>query len=173
MDQACRQASLSRTDEPLHPQLFAKAISGVADEDAIFAVDVGECTVWVARQMAMTGDRRMVGGFNHGSPGGGLPTALGAAALDPSRQIWTLCGDGVRVEHAEDILPAIQQAIASDKPFIIDAIVSSGELVMPPHVEIGEVYGFGVSKIKEGLIGLKGDHRVWKAWRDELMGFLS
>ena len=234
-----QQASLSRKDEPLHPQLFAKAISDAADEDAIFAVDVGECTVWVARQMAMTNDRRMVGGFNHGSLGAGLPTAMGAAALDPSRQIWALCGDGgfgmsmndfvtavrnnwpiivlvfnnselgfvamemqvtgmpknddatgltnpdfaayakacggdgVRVEHADDIVPAIQQAIASDKPFIIDAIVSSGELVMPPHVEIGEVWGFGVSKVKEGMLGIKGDHKVWKEWRDEFMAFFS
>jgi len=234
-----KQASLSRKDEPLHPQLIAKAVSDAASDDAIFAVDVGECTIWLARQMAMTGGRRMVGGFNHGSLGPGLPTALGAAAIDSSRQVWALCGDGgfcmsmndfvtavrynwpvkvlvfnnselgfvamemqvvgmpkneeatgltnpdfaayakacggdgVRVEHADDILPAIQQAIASDKPFIIDAIVSSGELAMPPHVEIGEVWGFGMSKVKEGLLGLEGDHRVWKEWRDELMGFLS
>ncbi|MCX2978724.1 ubiquinone-dependent pyruvate dehydrogenase [Halieaceae bacterium IMCC11814] len=233
------QASLSREDEPLHPQLFAKAVSDSADDDAIFAVDVGECTVWTARNMSMAQDRRMVGGFNHGSLGPGLPTALGAAALFPSRQVWALCGDGgfcmsmndfvtavrynwpikvlvfnnselgfvamemqvagmpkndeatgltnpdfaayakacggdgVRVEHAADIVPAIEQAIASDKPFIIDAIVSSGELVMPPHIKIDEVWGFGLSKIKEAVLGVKGDHEVWKEWRDEFMGFRS
>ena len=64
-------------------------------------------------------------------------------------------GDGVRVEHAKDIVPAIERAIASDKPFIIDAIVSSGELVMPPHIEIKETWGFGMTKVKEGLMGLK------------------
>lgn len=234
-----KQASLSRKDEPLHPQLFAKAISDAAADDAIFAVDVGECTIWTARNMSMAGERRMVGGFNHGSLGPGLPTALGAAAIDPARQVWALCGDGgfamsmndfvtavrynwpikvvvfnnselgfvamemqvsgmpknheatgllnpdfaayakacggdgVRVEHADDILPAIQQAIASDKPFIIDAIVSSGELAMPPHVKVDEVWGFGMSKVKEGILGVEGDHRVWKEWRDELKGFLS
>ena len=228
-----KEASLSRKDEPLHPQVIAKAISDAASEDALFAVDVGECTIWTARNMSMAGGRRMVGGFNHGSLGPGLPTALGAAALYPDRQIWALCGDGgfgmsmndfvtavrynwpikvvvfnnselgfvamemqvaglvksldatgltnpdfaayaracggegVRVEHAEDIEPAIAQAIASDKPFIIDAIVSSGELAMPPHVELGEVWGFGVSKVKEGILGLKGDHRIWKEWRDQ------
>jgi pyruvate dehydrogenase (quinone) len=185
-----RQASLSRTDEPLHPQLFARAISDRAATDAIFACDVGECTVWFARQVSVAGARRVVGGFNHGSLGPGLPLALGAAALDPRRQVWALCGDGgfgmsmndfvtavrfgwpikvivfnngelsfvkmemevaglpvypdatgllnpdfalfakacggdgVRVEHATDVVPAIDQAIASDKPFIIDAIVS-------------------------------------------------
>ena len=227
------QSSLSRTDEPLHPQLFARAISDRADEDAIFAMDVGECTVWLARQMRMRGGRRMVGSFNHGSLGAGLPVALGAAASHPDRQIWALCGDGgfgmsmndfvtavrfqwpikvliynnsefsfvkmemevaglptfpdatgllnpnfadyaracggegVRVEHAADIMPAIDMAIASDKPFIIDAIVSAGELSMPPHITVQEGYGFGISKVKEALLGLKGDHEIWKQWRDE------
>ena len=231
--QMSAQGSLDRTDEPLHPQLFAKAISDLAADDAIFAVDVGECTVWTARQMSMAGKRRIVGGFNHGSLGAGLPVALGAAALNEGRQIWALCGDGafamsmcdfvtavrygwpikvivfnnqefgfvkmemevsgmaqnnqatglvnpdfalyakacggdgVRVEHARDIIPAIKQAIASDKPFIIDAIVSSGELVMPPHIEMKEVWGFGISKVKEGLLGVRGDHDVWKEWSNE------
>lgn len=235
LDRMEEQANLSRADEPLHPQLFARAISDHVDKDAIFAVDVGECSVWLARQMKMNGGRRMVGGFNHGSIGAGLPAALGAASLQEGRQVWALCGDGgfgmsmndfvtavryqwpikvivfnnsefgfvkmemevsgmphnfeatglvnpdfaafakacggdgVRVEHAEDIVPAIEKANASDKPFIIDAIVSSGELVMPPEIEIDEAWGFGMSKVKEGLIGIKGDHSVWKEWRDEFM----
>jgi pyruvate dehydrogenase (quinone) len=233
-----KQASLSRADEPLHPQLFARAISDRAADDALFAVDVGECTIWLARQVSLAGARRMVGGFNHGSVGSGLPTALGAAALDPLRQVWALCGDGgfgmtladfvtavrygwpikvivfnnselafvkmemevsglprnpeatgllnpdfalfaracggdgVRVEHAADIVPAVEQALASDKPFIIDAIVSAGELAMPPHIAIDEVFGFGLTKVKEGLMGLKGDHEIWKEWRDEFMANL-
>lgn len=233
MQQMDKQSSLSRTDEPLHPQLFARAISDRAADDALFAMDVGECTVWLARQMRMRGGRRMVGSFNHGSLGSGLPVALGAAALDPTRQVWAICGDGgfgmsmndfvtavrfnwpikvivynnsefsfvkmemevaglptfpeatgllnpnfadyaracggdgVRVEHADEILPAIDQAIASDKPFIIDAIVSAGELSMPPHISVQEGYGFGLSKVKEAILGLKGDHDIWRQWRDE------
>jgi len=228
-----KQASLSRTDEPLHPQLFARAISDRASDDAIFAVDVGECTVWFARQVSMAGARRMVGGFNHGSLGPGLPVALGAGALEPPRQVWALCGDGgfgmsmndfvtavryewpikvivfnnselsfvkmevevmglpinpeatslvnpdfvmyakacggdgVRVEHASDIVPAIEAALVSPKPFLIDAIVSPGELTMPPHIQISEAWGFGMSKVKEGLMALRGDHEIWKQWRDE------
>lgn len=239
LDQMDRQSSLSRDDEPLHPQLFARAISDHADRDALFAVDVGECSVWVARQMRMTDGRRMVGGFNHGSIGAGLPTALGAAACYEERQVWALCGDGgfgmsmndfvtavrygwpikvivfnnsefgfvkmemevsgmpynyaatglvnpdfvafaracggdgVRVEHAADIVSAIEQANASEKPFIIDAVVSSGELVMPPEVKLEEAWSFGMSKVREGIIGIKGDHKIWKVWRDEFKAKLS
>ena len=228
-----KQASLSRTDEPLHPQLFAKVIDEKAADDAIFACDVGECTIWLARQMRMRGERRMVGSFNHGAIGSGLPVSLGAIALDPTRQVWAMCGDGgfgmsmndfvtavrfnwplkvivfnnsilgfvkmetevaglpvfpdatdlvnpdfaayakacggdgVRVEHAKDIEAAVDQCLASDKPFIIDAIVSGGELSMPPEIKIDEAWGFGTSKVKEALLGLKGDHEVFKDWRDE------
>ncbi len=233
-----KQADLSRTDEPLHPQLFARAVSDRASEDAIFAVDVGECTVWIARQVAMHGERRMLGSFNHGSLGAALPVALGSSSLDPARQVWAFCGDGgfgmamqdlvtavryrwpvkilvfnnselgfvkmemevsglplypeatgllnpdfaayahacgaggARVEHAADIVPAIEQAIAHDGPFLIDAIVSPGELTMPPHLTIKEAWGFGFSKVKEGMLGLRGDHAQWKGWRDEFMANL-
>ena len=72
-----------------------------------------------------------------------------------------------RVEHAADIIPAVKQALASDKPFIIDAIVSPGELTMPPTVAIDEAWGFGISKVKEAIMGIKGDHSQWQGWRDE------
>lgn len=229
------QADLSRTDEPLHPQLFAKAINDRAAGDAFFGIDVGECTVWMARQMRMSGRRGMASSFNHGSLGCGLPIAIGAIALDPSRQVWAICGDGgfgmsmnefvtavrfhwplkvivfnnselgfvkmemevaglpaypeatglvnpdfaayakacggdgIRVEHAKDIVPAVEQAIASDKPFIIDAIVSPGELTMPPQIEFSQAWGFGISKVKEAMLGIEGDHEQWKGWRDEFM----
>ena len=103
-----QQASLSRTDEPLHPQLFARTISDRAAPDAIFACDVGECTVWLARQVSLAGARRVVGGFNHGSLGPGLPLALGAAALDPQRQVWALCGDGGFGMSMNDFVTAVR-----------------------------------------------------------------
>ena len=231
--QMAEQASLTRTDEPMHPQIMARAVSNHAADDAFFAVDVGECTVWMARQVRLGGGRRMAGSFNHGSVGAGLPVALGGAALDRHSETWALCGDGgfgmsltdfvsavrfdwpikvvvfnnselgfvkmetevgglpanreatalvnpdfaafakacggdgIRVEHVADIVPAIEAAKKSRKPFIIDAIVSSGELTMPPHIKLEQAWGFGISKVKEGLMGLKGDHEVWKAWRDE------
>ena len=228
-----KQASLERTDEPLHPALFARAISDRADPNAIFGVDTGESTIWVARQVSLAGDRAMVGSFNHGSLGAGYPAAMGAIALDPSREVWAFVGDGgfamamqdfltavrydwpikvivfnnsqlafvkmemevsgyamnpdatdlvnpnfadfaracggegVRVEHAKDIVPAIEEARASSKPFIIDAVVSSGELTMPPHVTMKEAWGFGTSKVKEAILGVKGDHEQWDNWKKE------
>ena len=229
-----KEASVERATEPLHPQIFAREISEQAAEDAVFAMDIGECTVWVARQTRMKGGRRMVGSFNHSSLGSGLPSALGAAALDPDREVWAFCGDGgfgmamqdflsavrydwpikvivfnnstlgfvkmemevagyavnpaatdlvnpdfaefakvcggdgVRVEHASDISAAIEQAKASTKPFIIDAVVTHGELVMPPHIETKMAWGFGMSKLKEGILLAKGEHAQWDNWVKEI-----
>ena len=56
------------------------------------------------------------------------PEATGLLNPDFAMYAKACGGDGVRVEHASEIVPAIEQAIASEKPFIIDAVVSSGEL---------------------------------------------
>lgn len=233
-----KQGSLDNGSEPLHPQLIAKAVSDHASQDAVIACDVGECTVWLARQMRLKGGRRMVGSFNHGSLGSGFPSGLGAIACDPGRQVWAMCGDGgfamamqdfvtavrygwplkvvvfnnselgfvkmemevtgysynaeathlvnpdfaayakscggdgVRVEKAEEIMPAIDAALKSDKAFLIDAIVSAGEFVMPPQVKVEQAWGFGMAKIKEGILGLKGDHTQWDNWKDEIKSAL-
>ena len=105
----------------------------------------------------------------------GLPVYQEATGLlNPDFAAYAhACGaGGVRVEHAADIIPAIEQAIAHDGPFLIDAIVSPGELTMPPHLTINEAWGFGLSKAKEAILGLKGDHSQWKGWRDEFMANL-
>ena len=39
---------------------------------------------------------------------------------------------------------------------------------MPPHVSMEEAWGFGVSKAKEGMIGIRGEHEQWEGWVDEL-----
>ncbi|MGH7862910.1 MAG: thiamine pyrophosphate-dependent enzyme, partial [Candidatus Dormibacteraceae bacterium] len=69
---------------------------------------MGECTVWLARQVRLAGGRRIVGSFNHGSVGSGLPTALGAIALDPSRQVWAFCGDGEFGMAMQDSVTAVR-----------------------------------------------------------------
>ncbi len=89
-----RQSSLEGNRTPLRPQGVARAASDAAADDAIFVVDVGECTVWAARQVRLRAGQRMIGSFNHGSLGAALPAAIGAQSADPGRQVIALCGDG-------------------------------------------------------------------------------
>ena len=80
-----------------------------------------------------------------------------------------LCGgDGVRVEHAEDIEAAVLKAKHSDKPFIIDAVVTSGELSLPPKITLDKAKGFGLSKLRELGHAITGDQAQWKNLKKEL-----
>ncbi len=77
-----------------------------------------------------------------------------------------LCGgDGIRVEDGADIEKAVQMAIDSSKPFIIDAVTNPGELSLPPHISLEEAWGFGKSKVKEILLSTQGE----KAQKSNLM----
>ena len=78
----------------IHPQQVAKAISDHAADDAVFTCDVGLPTVWAARYLAMTGKRRLLGSFWHGSMANAMAQAIGAQAALPGRQVISLSGDG-------------------------------------------------------------------------------
>lgn len=220
--------------EPLHPQIFARAIDEQAAEDAIFTIETGTSAIWAFRNIGFHKERRILGSFNHGSMGVGLPAAIGAQALYPGRETWAMVGDGsfvmgmqdfltaverklpikiivfnnselgfvklemeesglapqygalnqfnpnfadyarlcggegVRVEHAKDIAAAVQMAKNSTKPFIIDAVVTGGEVSFPPHITLKQVLGFGRSKVKEGVLAISGNARQWQNLSEEI-----
>ncbi|RVU00055.1 ubiquinone-dependent pyruvate dehydrogenase [Mucilaginibacter limnophilus] len=84
------------TGEPgnIHPEFVSRCIDELASHDAIFTVDTGMSCVWGARYINATGQRRMLGSFNHGSMANAMPHAIGAALACPGRQVIALCGDG-------------------------------------------------------------------------------
>jgi thiamine pyrophosphate-dependent acetolactate synthase large subunit-like protein len=76
-------------------------------------------------------------------------------------QYAVICGgEGVRVTRPEEVRPAIERALASTRPFIIDAIVNPDELVMPPGITAAEAWGFAMGKSKE----------LWLEMEDKLKG---
>ncbi|MBT5136614.1 MAG: pyruvate oxidase [Phycisphaerae bacterium] len=79
---------------PIRPQAVARAICRHATDSAIFIADTGEPPVWMARHIHMKGTRDFLMSFNHASMANAMPQALGAQALDKSRQVIALCGDG-------------------------------------------------------------------------------
>jgi pyruvate dehydrogenase (quinone) len=78
----------------IHPQQVAKALSDLANDDAVFTCDVGLPTVWAARYLAMNGKRRLISSFWHGSMANAMSQAIGAQAAFPKRQVISLSGDG-------------------------------------------------------------------------------
>ncbi len=69
----------------IHPQQVTKAISDLAAPDAIFTCDVGLPTVWAARYLAMSAERRLLGSFWHGSMANAMAQAIGVQASNPGR----------------------------------------------------------------------------------------
>ncbi len=233
MEHNARQSDPSTDQTPILPPVVARIINDRAAKDAIFVVDGGSATVYMARYMRLHGGRRVLSSFNHGAIGAGLGMALGACSVDPKRQVWLLTGDGsfgmmpqdvitakhfgwpikivvfdnqefdfVRLEmeasgipvdeaatrvnnmdfasfakangigcavasRPSEMIDAVEQALAYDGPFLIDAKTQCGLLSMPPHIQIEQAFGFGISKIREGLLGLKGDHEQWTNWENE------
>jgi pyruvate dehydrogenase (quinone) len=99
-----------KVDNPtdrVRPELLAAAIDRHAAEDAIFTVDTGMATTWLARFVRMRGGRRLLGSFNLGSMANAMPQALGAQALDHGRQVVACCGDGGLSMLLGDLITAV------------------------------------------------------------------
>ncbi|WP_270088050.1 thiamine pyrophosphate-dependent enzyme [Sphingobacterium sp. SYP-B4668] len=81
-------------EDTIQPEYLAHIIDNKAASDAIFTVDTGMTCVWGARFITATGQRKMLGSFNHGSMANAMPMAIGASLAYPKRQVFALCGDG-------------------------------------------------------------------------------
>jgi thiamine pyrophosphate-dependent acetolactate synthase large subunit-like protein len=72
----------------------ARAVSDLAKRDAVFVLDTGLNTLWSANWIRQSGSQRIIGSFNNAAVGTALGQANGIQALDRSRQVIALCGDG-------------------------------------------------------------------------------
>ena len=89
-----RQADLKRSRDQIHPQAVARAVSDAAKSDAVFVIDVGINTLWSGNWIRQSGSQRILGSFNNAAVGTSLGQANGIQALDRSRQVIALTGDG-------------------------------------------------------------------------------
>src|SRR6201987_1149171 len=89
-----QQADLARSADLIHPQAVARAVSDLANRDAVFVLDTGLNTLWSANWIRQSGSQRIIGSFNNGAVGTALGQANGIQALERSRQVIALTGDG-------------------------------------------------------------------------------
>lgn len=78
----------------IQPEYVMSLVNRLASENSVFTVDTGMTCVWGARYLHASGDRQMIGSFNHGSMANALPQAIGSSLLYKERQVIALCGDG-------------------------------------------------------------------------------
>src|SRR5258708_30350873 len=89
-----KQADPARSKDRIHPQAVARTVSDLAKRDAIFALDTGLNTLWSANWIQQSGSQRIIGSFNNAAVGTALGQANGIQALDRTRQVIAMCGDG-------------------------------------------------------------------------------
>jgi pyruvate dehydrogenase (quinone) len=88
------QADLARSQNRIYPQAVARTVSDLARPDAVFVLDTGLNTLWSANWIRQSGSQRFIGSFNNAAVGTALGQANGVQALDRTRQVIALCGDG-------------------------------------------------------------------------------
>lgn len=64
-------------------------------------------------------------------------------------------GEGTRVTGLEALEGALREALASDRPWVVDVEINPEERTMPPRIEPGQAFGYGLAKMKE-LLGEGG-----------------
>ncbi len=89
-----KQSDPARSKDRIHPQAVARSVSDLAARDAVFVIDTGLNTLWSGNWIRQSGEQRIIGSFNNGAVGTALGQANGIQALDRSRQVIALCGDG-------------------------------------------------------------------------------
>ena len=89
-----KQADPTRSKDVVHPQAVARTVSNLAHPEATFVLDTGLNTLWSANWIRQSGKQRIIGSFNNAAVGTALGHANGIQALDRSRQVIVLTGDG-------------------------------------------------------------------------------
>ena len=217
-----QQADPARSRDRIHPQAVARAVGDQVRPDAVFVLDTGLNTLWSANWIRQSGGHRIIGSFNNAAVGTAVGQANGVQALDRSRQVIALVGDGgfnmlmgeflTAVHHklpikvviynnsAFGLIPleaeaaglapfregiefpnpdfaalaracggngftvsdpaelknAIRDALDSDGPTIVDAVVLADELPNLPHVELETIGHVALAKTKEAVLAVTG-----------------
>ena len=217
-----RQADLSRSADRIHPQAVARTVGELAAKDAIFVLDTGLNTLWSANYIRQSGSQRIIGSFNNGAVGTAVGQANGIQALDKSRQVIALCGDGgfnmlmsefltathhklpvkvivydnsafglitleaeqmclsarykgtdfpnpdyvglaqacgghgFKAQKPEELEPAIREALKTDGPAIVDAVVVANEIPNIPDLELELAENYAMAKVKEAVLAFTG-----------------
>jgi pyruvate dehydrogenase (quinone) len=131
-----KQSDPARSKDRIHPQAVARMVSDLANRDAVFVIDTGLNTLWSGNWIRQSGQQRIIGSFNNGAVGTALGQANGVQALDRSRQVIALCGDGGFNMLMCEFLTAVQhklpvKAVVYDN-FALGLIVLEAEAIGVP-----------------------------------------
>jgi pyruvate oxidase len=97
-----------QNETPLAVDTVFAQINRIAADDAIFSVDVGNVTIDSYRLLKMKPTQKITTSAWYATMGYALPTAIGAKASYPDRQVFSINGDGGFTMNMQDILTQVK-----------------------------------------------------------------
>jgi len=95
----------------IKPQLVIQKLRELSNEDAIIATDVGQHQMWTAQFFQFNKPRTLLTSGGLGTMGFGLPSAMGAQAAFPGRQVIAICGDGGIQMNIQEMATLVQNKL--------------------------------------------------------------
>lgn len=109
--------------KPMRPEPVYKEINRIAEDDAIFVVDVGNVTTHSVRHLEMNGKQQFTTSGWFATMGYAVPGAIGAKLSYPDRQVFTINGDGGFAMNMQDIITQVKYKLP-----IINVILTNDSL---------------------------------------------
>ena len=95
----------------IKPQFVIQKLRELSDDDAIISTDVGQHQMWTAQFFQFNKPRTLLTSGGLGTMGYGLPSAMGAQAAFPDRQVITICGDGGVQMNIQEMATLVQNKL--------------------------------------------------------------
>jgi acetolactate synthase-1/2/3 large subunit len=95
----------------IKPQFVIQKLRELSDDDAIISTDVGQHQMWTAQFFQFNKPRTLLTSGGLGTMGYGLPSAMGAQAAFPGRQVITICGDGGVQMNIQELATLVQNKL--------------------------------------------------------------
>ncbi len=146
----------ARTQGPVDMVAIAAQIDSRLDDDAIVTNGAGNFAIWPSKFLTYSGKRRLLAPQS-GAMGAGLPAAIAARCVDPTRQVLCFAGDGDFQMTLAEMGTALQEGL---QPIILllnngmygtirahqerayPDRVSGTAIVNPDFVALAKAYGF-------------------------------
>ncbi|MDH3997598.1 MAG: biosynthetic-type acetolactate synthase large subunit [Desulfuromonadales bacterium] len=97
---------MSKTE--IKPQYVIEKLRELSDDDAIVTTEVGQHQMWTAQFFDFIQPRTFLSSGGLGTMGYGLPSALGAQAAFPKRQVIDVSGDGSFQMNSQELATLVQ-----------------------------------------------------------------
>ncbi len=96
------------SDKVIKPQYVIEKLRELSNDDAIVSTEVGQHQMWTAQFFEFRQPRTFLTSGGLGTMGYGLPSALGAQAAFPERQVIDISGDGSFQMNSQELATLVQ-----------------------------------------------------------------